>query len=90
MRGAVFELALHGAYGACESVDAALAIADARAGAGRRADIIDWLPHVAEAPAALYAYPWGRAQADALWRRADAEEELLRVLEGDEGRALDW
>ena len=90
LRGAVFDLALHGAYGACESVDAALAIADARAGAGRRADVIDWLPHVAEAPAALYAYPWGRARADALWRRADAEEELLRVLEGDEARALDW
>ena len=90
LRGAVFDLALHGAYGACESVDAALAIADARAGAGRRADVIDWLPHVAEAPAALYAYPWGRARADALWRRADAEEELLRVLEGDEARALIW
>ena len=87
LRGAVFDLALHGAYGACESVDAALAIADARAGAGRRADIIDWLPHVAEAPAALYADPWGRARADALWRRADAEEELLRVLEGDEAAA---
>ena len=52
--------------------------------------MMDWLPHVAEAPAALYAYPWGRARADALWRRADAEEELLRVLEGDEARALDW
>jgi hypothetical protein len=90
LRGAVFDLALHGAYGACESVDAALAIADARADASRRADIIDWLPHVAEAPAALYAYPWGRARADALWRRADAEEELLRVLEGDEERALNW
>jgi hypothetical protein len=91
LRGAVFDLALHGAYGdTWENVDGALAIADARAGAGRRADVIDWLPHVAEAPAALYAYPWGRAQADALWRRADAEEELLRVLEGDEGRALDW
>ena len=90
LRGAVFDLALHGAYGACESVDVALAIADARAGAGRRADIIDWLPHVAEAPAALYAYPWGRARADALWRRPDAEEELLRVLEGDEARALNW
>ena len=89
LRGAVFDLALHGAYGACESVDAALRLADARA-IGRRADIIDWLPHVAEAPAALYAYPWGRARADALWRRADAEEELLRVLEGDEARALDW
>ena len=90
LRGAVFDLALHGAYGACESVEAALELADARAGAGRRADVIDWLPHVAEAPAALYAYPWGRARADALWRRADAEEELLRVLEGDEARALDW
>ena len=89
LRGAVFDLALHGAYGACESVDAALRLADARA-IGRRADIIDWLPHVAEAPAALYAYPWGRARADALWRRADAEEELLRVLEGDEARALNW
>ena len=52
--------------------------------------MIDWLPHVAEAPAALYAYPWGRARADALWRRPDAEEELLRVLEGDEARALNW
>ena len=90
LRGAVFDLALHGAYGACESVEAALELADARAGAGRRADVIDWLPHVAEAPAALYAYPWGRARADALWRRADAEEELLRVLEGDEARALYW
>ncbi len=89
LRGAVFDLALHGAYGACESVDAALELADARA-AGRRADIIDWLPHVAEAPAALYAYPWGRARADALWRRPDAEEELLRALEGDEARALNW
>ena len=91
LRGAVFDLALHGAYGdTWENVDGALAIADARAGVGRRADVIDWLPHVAEAPAALYAYPWGRAQADALWRRADAEEELLRVLEGDEARALNW
>jgi hypothetical protein len=90
LRGAVFDLALHGAYGACDNVDGALAIADARAGAGRRADVIDWLPHIAEAPAALYAYPWGRSRADALWRRADAEEELFRVLEGDEGRALDW
>jgi len=89
LRGAAFDLALHGAYGACDNVDAALAIADARA-IGRRADIIDWLPHVAEAPAALYAYPWGRARADALWRRPDAEEELLRVLEGDEARALNW
>jgi len=91
LRGAVFDLALHGAYGdTCDYVEGALAIADARAGAGRRADIIDWLPHVAEAPAALYAYPWGRSRADALWRRADAEEELLRVLEGDETRALNW
>jgi len=90
LRGAVFDLALHGAYGACANVEDALAIADARAGAGRRADVMDWLPHVAEAPAALYAYPWGRARADALWRRADAEEELLRVLEGDEARALNW
>ncbi len=91
LRGAVFDLALHGAYGdTCDYVEGALAIADARAGAGRRADIIDWLPHVAEAPAALYAYPWGRARADALWRCADAEWELLRVLEGDEARALYW
>ena len=90
LRGAVFDLALHGAYGACESVEAALELADARAGAGRRADVIDWLPHVAEAPAALYAYPWGRARADVLWRRPDAEEEFLRVLEGDEARALNW
>jgi hypothetical protein len=91
LRGAVFDLALHGAYGdTWENVDGALAIADARAGVGRRADVIDWLPHVAEAPAALYAYLWGRARADALWRRADAEEELLRVLEGDEARALYW
>ena len=52
--------------------------------------MIDWLPHVAEAPAALYAYPWGRARADVLWRRPDAEEEFLRVLEGDEARALNW
>ena len=72
LRGAVFDLALHGAYGACESVDAALELADARAGAGRRADVIDWLPHVAEAPAAMYAYPWGRARADVFWRRPDA------------------
>ena len=90
LRGAVFDLALHGAYGACDNVEGALAIADAHAGVGRRADIIDWLPHVAEAPAALYAYPWGRARAGALWRRADAEEELLRVLEGDAARALNW
>ena len=90
LRGAVFDLALHGAYGACEGVDAALELADARAGAGRRADVIDWLPHVAEAPAAMYAYPWGRARADVLWRRPDAEEEFLRVLEGDEARALNW
>ncbi|CAH0373881.1 unnamed protein product [Pelagomonas calceolata] len=90
LRGAVFDLALHGAYGCDVSTYAALAIADARAGAGRRADIIDWLPHVAEAPAALYAYPWGRARADGLWRRPDAESELLCVLEGDEARALDW
>jgi len=90
LRGAVFDLALHGAYGDGCDVAAALALADARAGAGRRADIIDWLPHVAEAPAALYAYPFGRARADALWRRPDAEDELLRVLEGDEGRALYW
>ena len=90
LRGAVFDLALHGAYGACEGVEAALELADARAGAGRRADVIDWLPHVAEAPAAMYAYPWGRARADVLWRRPDAEEEFLRVLEGDEARALNW
>ena len=59
-------------------------------GTDRSASSAVFLPHVAEAPAALYAYPWGRARADALWRRADAEEELSRVLEGDEGRALDW
>ena len=38
LRGAVFDLALHGAYGACGSVDTALELADARAGAGRHLD----------------------------------------------------
>ena len=47
--------------------------------------MIDWLPHVAEAPAALYACPWGRAQADAAMRRADAEDGLLRRARGRRG-----
>ena len=48
--------------------------------------MIDWLPHVAEAPAALYADPWGRARADALWRRADAEEGCCECSRATRGR----
>ena len=49
--------------------------------------MIDWLPHVAEAPAALRAYPWGRARADAPGG-APTPRRHRRVLEGDEARAL--